>query len=52
MTKGILYCVCDQACEELCNICEKRERIKPDVRIANPTWPRKVTRRAYGIKSN
>ncbi len=38
--KGKVYCACAEASKEACDNCEKYKRIKPDITIRCPSWPK------------
>lgn len=46
MTKGTLYCVCNEAEEDVCQDCEKGKRLQPDHTLNCATWPREGTEKA------
>lgn len=37
---GILICICDEASEEICTLCEKNECTKPSIKANWPHWKR------------
>ena len=38
---GKLYCACDRADTEQCELCPNNRMYKPDVKLNCPSWPRK-----------